>query len=139
MTLRRPLRAGLDRHAPAIRAILCLVLMVAMLARGLIAPGFMPVMDARKGALAVEMCSGMGAMQMLPPPASEDQHHKPAGSERCPFAALSAPALPAPVAMLVQPVIVAIAETPQLAVGHASALEPAWRPNAPPTGPPPFA
>ena len=135
MIPRRSLRAGLDRHAPAIRALLCLILLVAMLGRGLIAPGFMPVLNAQKGEIAVEMCSGMGAMQMLPVSAPEEQHHKQADSERCPFAALSSPVLPAPVMAIAPPVVVVLAQAPRHA-GQPSAPYRALRSHAPPTGPP---
>lgn len=131
----RSLRAGLNRHAPATRALLCLVLLVAMLGRGLIAPGFMPVLNAQKGEIAVEMCSGMGAMQMLPVSAPEDKPHKQAESERCPFAALSSPVLPVPVMAVAPPVIVVLARAPRHA-GQSSAPHRAWRSHAPPTGPP---
>ena len=133
---------GALRNLTAIERRLLLALFAcAMLVRGLIPDGWMPV-QAASGGIAVEICSGLGH-ETIVLPGHDAQHdkapaHDSSGDHPCAFAGAGLAGAPAQFALLVPPL--AGHFTPPLpfaalaAVGRGLAAPP-----PPPTGPPAFA
>jgi Protein of unknown function (DUF2946) len=135
MMSRRVTRAGGRRYSTLARAAICLALLVAVLARGLIPAGFMPATSGKGGMVTVAMCSGMGEMQMPSVPGSDTAPRKSTNHDRCPFALVTAVAV-LPVAQTISPPTYADWTVSRPALAHVFVESALWRPHAPPTGPP---
>jgi len=135
MMSRRAIPVGGRRLSALARVGFCLALLVALLVRGLTPTGFMPTTNDKDGLLTVAMCSGMGAVQVLPVPGSATAPKKQAEHDRCPFA--PAPAFAAfPGAQTIAPPAYTAMTVSRPPLAHAFVEGVSRWPNAPPTGPP---
>ena len=88
--------AGPGRTGEAVRLLVCCLLFIGVLARGLIPAGYMPERDVHSGDISVAMCSGAGEMQTIHLGPTEAPPKGKTVGQHCPFAGLSASLLPQP-------------------------------------------
>ena len=135
---KRAVGVGHGRIAEAVQLLLCCLLFVGLLARGLIPVGYMPERNADNGDLVVAMCSGAGEMQTMHLDPSEAPSKGKTAGQHCPFASLSAPVIPEPGASVDAPVTIIHVQLPY-SPRNSAHTHAVWFASAPPTGPPPTA
>ena len=133
-TVSRRSGGGWSHTISAVRRIACLLLLLAIAGRAMIAPGFMVSMNADSSSFVVSMCSGGATLSPVhidldAPDNDEDE------SEACAFAAVATTYIAEPVFELTPaPKRLGLAGAP--ATLEAPAGGSAWPRGAPPTGPP---
>lgn len=137
MNAPRPFRPGghrLRRMRQPLRRVTALLLLCMLLGRALIAPGFMPALNAESGEFVVTMCSGGGGSQTIHLDLDAPEPTSPA-DQQCAFATIAA-------AILTPLPVLEAALIPSRPTGRAppaSAPSPRkkpWPGGAPLTGPP---
>ena len=122
------------RTAEAVRVIACLLVLLAMTGRALVAPGYMATANAESGEFVVSMCSGGAETQTIHLDLDDPDSRETPG-EACQFAAAVTAALPEPsftLSLLPQP----CCNGPIGAAVQHPPTNSAWPSGAPPTGPP---
>jgi|GEM_PF-4282386 len=122
------------RTAAAVRMIACLLVLLAMTGRALVAPGFMATVNAENGTFVVSMCSGGAETQTIHLDLDDpDSGEGPA--EACQFAAAVNAAPPEPPFTLRLVPQLSNSGSTHGTLQHPPATN-AWPRGAPPTGPP---
>lgn len=113
------------------------LLLLIFLTRALVAPGYMPEVNARNGQVTVAMCSGTAKHKTMAVTLPNGSHKKQSERQDCSFAKTSAPFIAHPPAFPQPSAFHFLPDAPQALTSLPVAA--AWRPSAPPTGPPAFA
>lgn len=122
------------RTAAAVRVIACLLVLLAMTGRALVAPGYMATVNAESGTFVVSMCSGGAETQTIHLDL-DDHDSGEAPDEACEFAAAVNAALPEPIFTPIMVPQISSSGSTRATLKHPPATS-AWPRGAPPTGPP---